>query len=388
MYNFQFYNPTRLVFGKDSLNELSKLIAPSSRVLLMYGGQSAERNGTLAKVRQILSQCKLHEFSGIQANPDYDQLMPAVTLIRQHNIDFLLAIGGGSVIDGTKFVAAAARYDGDPWEILETYGKHIQAALPVGVVQTFPATSSENNNGSVISRYSIQAKRSFRNPHVFPQFAILDPEISYSLPPQQLANGVVDAFIHVCEQYLTFPVNADVQDRFAESLLTTLKDTGPKALATPENYDVRANLMLACTLCHNGLICSGVPQDWATHKIGHELTAIFGLDHAITLAIVLPALLQMFREQKHAKLLQYAERVWQITTGTEQQRVNAAIERTRAFFEQMGIRTYLQDYGISAAELQAVVDNLERSGMTALGEHKNISLDISRQILLNSVAPD
>ena len=387
MDNFQFYNPTRLVFGKDSLAQLSQLIAPQTKVLIMYGGQSAERNGTLAKVRQALSQCELHEFSGIQANPDYDQLMPAVKQIKQHNIEFLLAVGGGSVIDGVKFVAAAACYDGEPWEILETYGKHIHAALPLGVVQTFPATSSENNNGSVISRYSIQAKRSFRNPHVFPQFAILDPEISYSLPAKQVANGVVDAFIHVCEQYLTFPVHAEVQDRFAESLLTTLKDTGPKALATPQDYDVRANLMLACTLCHNGLICSGVPQDWATHKIGHELTAIFGLDHAITLAIVLPTLLSKFREQKHAKLLQYAERVWHITTGDEEQRIDAAIQATRDFFERMGIGTYLRDYGISAEELQPVVDNLERSGMTHLGEHKNITLEISRQILLDSVAP-
>lgn len=387
MYNFQFYNPTRLVFGKDSLAELGQLIAPNTKVLIMYGGQSAERNGTLAKVRQALSQCELHEFSGIQANPDYDQLMPSVELIKQHNIEFLLAVGGGSVIDATKFVAAAACYDGDPWEILETYGKHIHAALPLGVVQTFPATSSENNNGSVISRYSIQAKRSFRNPQVFPQFAILGPEVSYSLPAKQVANGVVDAFIHVCEQYLTFPVNAAVQDRFAESLLATLKDTGPQALATPQDYEVRANLMLACTLCHNGLICSGVPQDWATHKIGHELTAIFGLDHAVTLAIVLPTLLQMFREQKREKLLQYGERVWQITQGTEEQRMDASIKATRDFFERMGIRTYLQDYGISADELQPVLDNLERSGMTKLGEHKNITLEISRQILLDSIAP-
>ncbi len=387
MFNFQFYNPTRLVFGKGSLTELTQLVAPATKVLLLYGGQSAERNGTLAQVRDALKHCQQHEFSGIQANPDYDQLMPAVALIKQHDIGLLLAVGGGSVIDGTKFLAAAACYDGDPWEILETYGKHIHRALPVGVVQTFPATSSENNNGSVISRYSMQAKRSFRNPHVFPQFAILDPEISYSLPAKQLANGVVDAFIHVCEQYLTYPVNAAVQDRFAEGLLQTLRETGPQALATPQDYDIRANLMLACAWCHNGLICSGVPQDWATHKIGHELTAIFGLDHAVTLAIILPTLLEMFRQPKRGKLLQYAERVWQICDGDDEQKITAAIAQTRAFFEQMGIRTWLQDYGISADELQPVLDNLERSGMTQLGEHKDITLDVSRQILLNSVAP-
>ncbi|MCH1919536.1 iron-containing alcohol dehydrogenase [Shewanella sp. A3A] len=387
MFNFQFYNPTRLVFGKGSLTELTQLVVPATKVLLLYGGQSAERNGTLAQVRDALKHCQLHEFSGIQANPDYDQLMPAVALIKQHDIGLLLAVGGGSVIDGTKFLAAAACYDGDPWEILETYGKHIHRALPVGVVQTFPATSSENNNGSVISRYSMQAKRSFRNPHVFPQFAILDPEISYSLPAKQLANGVVDAFIHVCEQYLTYPVNAAVQDRFAEGLLQTLRETGPQALATPQDYDIRANLMLACAWCHNGLICSGVPQDWATHKIGHELTAIFGFDHAVTLAIILPTLLEMFRQPKRDKLLQYADRVWQICDGDDEQKITAAIAQTRAFFEQMGIRTWLQDYGISAEELQPVLDNLQRSGMTQLGEHKDITLDVSRQILLNSVAP-
>ncbi|KFZ37676.1 aldehyde reductase [Shewanella mangrovi] len=387
MYNFQFYNPTRLVFGKGSINELPKLIPADTKVLILYGGQSAERNGTLAEVRAALSDYALFEFNGIQANPDYDQLMPAVALIKQQNIGFLLAVGGGSVIDGTKFVAAAACYQGEPWEILETYGKHINAALPVGVVQTFPATSSENNNGSVISRYSIQAKRSFRNPQVFPQFAILDPEKSYSLPATQLANGVVDAFIHVCEQYLTFPVNAAVQDRFAESLLITLKDTGPQALANPHDYDIRANLMLATTLCHNGLICSGVPQDWATHKIGHELTAIFGLDHAVTLAIVLPTLLQMFRDAKRDKLLQYAERVWQLCDGNDDDKIAAAISKTREFFEQMGLRTWLRDYDINANDLQPVLDNLARSGMTQLGEHKNITLEMSQTILEHSIAP-
>ena len=381
MLNFDYYNPTQIVFGKGSVARLSQLVPADARVLVLYGGGSAERNGTLAEVEEALGKRTVQRFGGIEPNPSYETLMEAVALIRREKLDFLLAVGGGSVIDGTKFVAAAVEYPRDPWHILETFGTEIAGALPFGAVLTLPATGSEMNNGSVISRKSIQAKLPFSSPHTFPRFSVLDPLKTFTLPPRQIANGVVDAFVHVIEQYLTYPVNAPVQDRYAEGLLQTLIEVGPQALALPEDYDVRANLMWAATQALNGLIGAGVPQDWATHMIGHEITAMFGLDHAQTLAVVLPAMLDLRREAKRDKLLQYATRVWNIDTGSDDARIDAAIARTRAFFESLGVKTRLSDYGIGTDAPQRLLAQLEAHGMTALGERRDMDLALSRRVL-------
>ncbi len=381
MLNFDYYNPTQIVFGKGSVARLSQLVPADARVLVLYGGGSAERNGTLAEVEEALGERTVQRFGGIEPNPSYETLMEAVALIRREKLDFLLAVGGGSVIDGTKFVAAAVEYPRDPWHILETFGTEIAGALPFGAVLTLPATGSEMNNGSVISRKSIQAKLPFSSPHTFPRFSVLDPVKTFTLPPRQIANGVVDAFVHVVEQYLTYPVNAPVQDRYAEGLLQTLIEVGPQALAVPEDYDVRANLMWTATQALNGLIGAGVPQDWATHMIGHEITAMFGLDHAQTLAVVLPAMLDLRREAKRDKLLQYATRVWNIDTGSDDARIDAAIARTRAFFESLGVNTRLSDYGIGTDAPERLLAQLEAHGMTALGERRDIDLALSRRVL-------
>ena len=381
MLNFDYYNPTQIVFGKGSVARLSQLVPADARVLVLYGGGSAERNGTLAEVEEALGKRTVQRFGGIEPNPSYETLMEAVALIRREKLDFLLAVGGGSVIDGTKFVAAAVDYPRDPWHILETFGTEIAGALPFGAVLTLPATGSEMNNGSVISRKSIQAKLPFSSPHTFPRFSVLDPLKTFTLPPRQIANGVVDAFVHVVEQYLTYPVNAPVQDRYAEGLLQTLIEVGPQALAVPEDYDVRANLMWAATQALNGLIGAGVPQDWATHMIGHEITAMFGLDHAQTLAVVLPAMLDLRREAKRDKLLQYATRVWNIDTGSDDARIDAAIARTRAFFESLGVKTRLSDYGIGTDAPRRLLAQLEAHGMTALGERRDMDLALSRRVL-------
>ena len=381
MQNFDFYNPTRIVFGEGTITRLDELVPAGARVLVLYGGGSAERNGTLAEVQAALGQRSVQRFGGIEPNPSYETLIKAVELVRRDQIDFLLAVGGGSVIDGTKFVAAAAGYEGEPWEIMQTRGKHVARALPIGCVLTLPATGSEMNCFSVVTRKSLQAKFGFSSPHVFPRFSVLDPVKTYTLPPRQIANGAVDAFVHVMEQYLTYPVNAPVQDRYAEGLLQTLIEVGPQALATPEDYDVRANLMWTATQALNGLIGAGVPQDWATHMIGHELTALHGLDHAQTLAVVLPSLLNDRRAAKRAKLLQYAARVWNIHDGEEDARIDAAITRTRAFFESLGVKTRLSDYGIGADAIDRIIAQLEVHGMTALGEHRDIDLATSRRIL-------
>jgi len=381
MLNFEFYNPTRIVFGNETIPRLDELVPSEARVLLLYGGQSARVNGTLGEAREALGSREVHEFGGIEPNPSYETLMQAVELVRSHRLDFLLAVGGGSVIDGTKFVAAAVGYDGDAWDILETRGANIRRALPFGSVLTLPATGSEMNQSAVVTRRETQAKLPFRSRHVFPRFSILDPSKTYTLPVRQLANGVADAFTHVMEQYLTYPVDARVQDRFAEGLLQTLIEIAPQVLEESIDYDSRANLVWSATLALNGLIGAGVPQDWSTHMIGHELTALHGIDHARTLAIVLPANLQVRRQAKRHKLLQYAARVWQITEGDEEQRIDAAIERTRTFFESLGLPTHLADYQLGLKDIDVLMSQLETHRLTKLGESGDVTLEVSRRVL-------
>lgn len=381
MHNFEYYNPTRIVFGEGSIPRLAELVPADARVLVLYGGGSAERNGTLAEVEAALGDRAFQRFGGIEPNPTYETLMQAVELIRRDKLDFLLAVGGGSVVDGTKFVAAAVDYPGDPWHILETRGKQIATALPIGAVLTLPATGSEVNCAAVVTRKALQAKLGFGNPLLYPRFAVLDPVKTYTLPPRQIANGVVDAFVHVMEQYVTQPAKAAVQDRYAESLLLTLIETGPQALADPTDYDVRANLMWAATQALHGAVGAGVPQDWATHMIGHEITALYGLDHAQTLAVVLPNLLDVRRDVKRAKLLQYADRVWGLRAGDEDARIDQAIAHTRAFFEALGVRTRLADYGIGAEAVERIVAQLEAHRMVKLGEDRAVDLALSRRIV-------
>lgn len=380
MFNFSYQNATRIVFGKDQISELAHLVPKDKKVLLIYGGGSIKRNGVYQQVVNALSGVSFVEFAGVEPNPAFETLMRATALVKEQGIDYILAVGGGSVIDGAKFVAAAAVFNGDPWDILAK-GAKVTTAVPLGCVLTLPATGSESNGNSVVTRYETQQKLAFSSELVFPQFAILDPTVTYSLPPKQVANGVVDAFVHVMEQYLTYPVNAPVQDRFAEGLLQTLIEEGPKALAEPENYDVRANVMWAATMALNGLIGQGVPQDWATHMIGHEITALYGLDHAQTLAIVLPALMQQQRATKGAKLLQYGQRVWQLQHQDQERLIDEAISHTRQFFERMGVPTRLADYGIKADAVDKLVDKLVQHKMIKLGEHRDITPEVSRSIL-------
>ena len=385
MMNFDFHNPTRIVFGPGTIAQLDRRIPANARVLLLYGGASAQKNGTLDEVRRALGQRDVQEFGGIEPNPAYETLMRAVAQVREQRRDFLLAVGGGSIIDGTKFVAAAADFEGDPWQILESEGRNVHRALPLGCVLTLPATGSEMNNAAVVTRQATQTKLVFMSPHVFPAFSILDPTKTFTLPARQVANGVADAFTHVMEQYLTHPAGGMVQDRLAEGLLQLLIEIGPRTLAEPGNEVLRANLMWSATLALNGLIGAGVPQDWATHVVGHELTALHGIDHARTLAIVLPSMLQVRREAKRAKLLQYAERVWGLAGGSEEERIDQAIARTRAFFEQLGIPTRLSAYGLGAEEVERVVAQLAAHGMTQLGERQDVTLDVSRAVLLASL---
>lgn len=381
MLNFSFQNQTRIHFGEGQIATISTEIPKDAKVLVVYGGGSIKNNGVYDQVVNALKDHTWFEFSGIEPNPKYDTLMKAQAVIKEHNIDYILAVGGGSVADGCKFIAAAALFTGDdPWDILAKQ-QPIESALPIGVVLTLPATGSETNTNAVVTRDG--NKLPFSSPAVRPQFAVLDPAVTLSLSDRQISNGVVDAFIHTMEQYLTYGVNAKVQDRFSEGLLQTLIEEGPKALQaeTKENLEVRANIMWSATMALNGLIGAGVPQDWATHMIGHELTGAYEIDHARTLSIVLPAVMKVRRTAKHEKLLQYAERVWHITEGTEDQKIDQAIALTEDFFQKMAMPVRLSDIELGAADIDVLMANLESHGMVALGEKKEINLEISRQIL-------
>ena len=380
MNNFDFYNPTHIVFGKDRIKELSNLVPNDSRVLILYGGGSVKRFGTLERVKEALGDRSVFEFSGIEPNPKYETLIKAVDLIKKEKIDFLLAVGGGSVIDGTKFISLACNYDGDLTDVLlrEVSGK-IKKALPIGVVLTLPATGSEMNSGGVIT-YD-KGKFVIGNPLVFPKFSILEPEITFTLPKTQVANGVVDTFIHVVEQYVTYPVDARFQDRTAEGILKTLIEIGKDTIENPNDYDLRANLVLCATMGLNGLIAMGVPEDWSTHMIGHELTALYGIDHGKTLAIVQPASWSVRKKEKKEKLLQYADRVFNIKDGDEDSRIEMAISKTKEFFESLGVKTKLSDYGLDEKNIDEVINSLQKHGLTNLGENGDVTLEVSREIL-------
>lgn len=384
MLDFNFYNPTRILFGKDKLEGIDAYVPADATVLITYGGGSAKMSGLIDKVKTVLGNRKVYEFGGIEPNPRFETLVKAVEIIRNENIDFMLAVGGGSVIDGTKFISLASFYDGDLRDLLK-YGfmpitsDVVKKTVPFGTVLTLPATGSEMNSGAVISyehgKYPVMSELAF------PKFSILDPTLTFTLPQIQVANGVIDAFVHVTEQYLTFPVDARIQDRIAEGILQTLIEIGETIVADPENYDARANHVWCATLALNGIVGAGVPADWATHMIGHELTALFGIDHGQTLAIVLPSLLEVRREQKRAKLLQYAERVWHIERGSEEEKIDLAIQKTREFFESLGVKTHLSQYGVEANKIPVIVEQLKAHGWTALSETQDLTLDISQKIL-------
>lgn len=383
MLPFTYSNTTTVHFGENQISQIANEIPKDKKVLVIYGGGSIKKNGVYEQVVDALKEHTFGEFSGIEPNPQYDTLMKAVELIRAEGYDYLLAVGGGSVADGVKFIAAAAPFEGEEtWDILSKQAE-VKTALPIGCVLTLPATGSETNIASVVSRGT--DKLPFFSPLVRPLFAVLDPKVTLSLSPRQVTNGVIDAFVHVMEQYLTYPVNAKVQDRFAEGLLLTLIEEGPKALKNPEDLEVRANIMWAATQALNGMIGSGVPQDWATHMLGHEMTALHHIDHGRTLTIVLPAVMHECRKDKEAKLLQYAERIFGITEGSTDERIDAAIAQTKAFFKSVGAPVSFADVDLNESHIDALVSNLEKHGMTALGEHGKITLEDSKKIYQTAV---
>jgi NADP-dependent alcohol dehydrogenase len=383
MLNFELYNPVKLVFGKGEIEKLSTLIPEGSKILVAYGGGSVFKNGIYDQVKTALQGFDVVEFGGIEANPYFETLMKAVEIIREQKIDFILAIGGGSVIDGVKFISAAAKFEGNPLDILQKriIFKEGAEVVPFGTVLTLPATGSEMNSGSVVSIKATQEKRDFGGSAMFPKFSICDPTVIASLPKRQLQNGVIDAYVHVLEQYITYPHEAYLQDRIAESILQTLLEVGPKVAENPTDYALASNFMWSCTMALNGLIQKGVPSDWATHMIGHELTALYNIDHARTLAIIGPNLFRVLFETKKEKLAQYGKRVFQLT-GSDEEIAHQAIEATVAFYHTMGMKTKISE---NASDIENtadfIVNRFEERGWKALGERQNITLEKLREIV-------
>ncbi len=386
MNNFNFHNPTRLLFGKGQIAAMHPYIPAGVKIMVTYGGGSIRKNGVYDQVMATLKGFEVVEFGGIEPNPLFETLMQAVELARKENVTFLLAVGGGSVLDGTKFIAAAIPYThGDPWDILAKGTRDIQSTVPLGAVLTLPATGSEMNMFAVISRKSTQEKYGFGHPALFPVFSVLDPTTTFSLPARQIANGVADAFTHVMEQYMTYPAHAPLQDRMAESVLLTLIEEGYKTLNDPSDYDARANFCWCATMALNGVIGVGVPQDWATHSIGHELTAFHGIDHGRTLAAVLPHLLWVKRNEKKDKLLQYGTRVWKITDGTDEERIARAIHKTVQFYESLGIATKASAYGVTKDTVDKIVERFKQRNLV-LGERRDITPEVVEEILTLSIS--
>jgi len=382
MKNFELCVPTKIIFGQGEIKKIATEIAKNKKVLLLYGGGSIKKNGIYEQVISALQEHTVIEFSGIEANPEYTTLLKALDVIKKENIDYMLAVGGGSVIDGTKFLSSAAYYEGDhPWDIL---AKRIRTTkgLPFGTVLTLPATGSEMNSGAVVSRSETNEKLGMGGPGLFPQFSICDPTVVHSIPKRQLANGIVDAYTHVLEQYMTYPADALLQDRFSESILQTLIEIAPSIIEDPSNYKAASNFMWCCTMALNGYIQKGVPTDWSVHMIAHELTAFYGIDHACTLAIILPSAYTKKFDQKKEKLAQYAERIFNISEGTIEEKAKQAIVKTEQFFQSLGIDTRLRDYtdqyeGFSKKVAKSLTDH----GLTVLGEHRDITPEIAAEIV-------
>ena len=382
MNNFELYNPTKIIFGKGEIQKIKNEIPKDAKILVLFGGGSIKKNGIYEQVQDALVDHNWQEFGGIPPNPEYKVLLKALEVIKKENITYLLAVGGGSVIDGTKFLSSAALYEGnEPWDILKNRIR-TEKGMPFGAVLTLPATGSEMNSGAVVTNQETQEKFGMGGPGLFPQFSILDPTVVASIPERQIANGLADSFTHVLEQYMTYPVDAKLQDRFAESILSAIIETAPSIMEDTSDYKSAANFMWNCTMALNGLIQKGVPTDWAIHAIGHELTAFYGIDHARTLAILTKSHYTHNLKSKQAKLAQCAERVFGITEGDEKEKAEACIEAIEEFYLSLGIGTSLSSYTDKyEGTAQKIAERFSERGWNGIGEHGKLTPNDVEQIV-------
>lgn len=376
MDNFVFQNPTKLIFGKGMISSLSKEIPPDKKIMVTFGGGSVKKNGVYDAVKSALVNHNYIEFWGIEPNPSIETLRKAIALGKENNVNFLLAVGGGSVIDGTKLISAGLCYEGDAWELVKM-GRYTKT-IPVATVLTLPATGSEMNSGAVISRSETKEKYAFYSN--FPVFSILDPTVTFTLSKRQIACGIADTFVHVMEQYMTTPGQSRVMDRWSEGVLQTLIEIAPEIEKRSDDYDLMADFMLSATMGLNGFLALGVTQDWCTHMIGHELTALHGLTHGATLAIVFPGTLRVLKEQKKGKILQYGERIWNITSGSDDERIEKTIAKTEEFFASLGLSTRLHQENIGEATIAEIERRFNERKVT-FGENANVTGSVARKIL-------
>ncbi len=377
MNNFVFQNPTKLIFGRGQIARLAKELPRDKKIMVTFGGGSVKKNGVYEQVTSALEGFNYVEFWGIEPNPKVETLRKAVEVCKREGVEFLLAVGGGSTLDGTKLIAAASVVEADAWELVlnpSLYG----GTLPFASIITLPATGSEMNRGAVISNLATGEKYSFYN--TYPVFSILDPETTFSLPPFQVACGLADTFVHVMEQYLTITDCSPLMDRWAEGVVQTLVEVAPKVRADQHNYDAMATYMLSATMGLNGFVAMGVPQDWATHMIGHEITALAGITHGQTLVVVLPGVMNVMREQKGDKIVQFGQRVWGITEGTKDERIDSTIAATEEFFRSLGLATRLSELGVGEEVVDEIVRRFKQRG-TLLGENNNIDYRLVEQVL-------
>ena len=381
MDNFIFQNPVKLIMGRGMISRLSEEIPADKRVMITFGGGSVKKNGVYDQVKEALKNHFTVEFWGIEPNPSIETLRKAIALGKEEKVDYLLAVGGGSVIDGTKLISAGLLYDGDAWDLVLA-GRPVTHTVPLATVLTLPATGSEMNSGAVISRHETKEKYPFYSN--YPLFSILDPEVTFTLPPHQVACGIADTFVRVMEQYMTTPGQSRVMDRWAEGILQTLMEIAPKIRENQHDYQLMSDFMLSATMALNGFIAMGVSQDWATHMIGHELTALHGLTHGHTLVIVFPGTLRVLRKAKGDKILQYGERVLGITSGSRDERIDEAIRRTEEFFRSLGLTTRLSEEGIGMETIDEIERRFNERGVR-YGENEDVTGAVAKEILKSSL---
>ncbi len=357
MKDFVFHNPTKLIFGRNAMAQIRPNIEPFGRkVLLTYGRGSIKRNKIYDKVMRQIKGLKVKEFGGIEPNPRVETLRQALDQYRSFNPDIILAVGGGSVIDGSKLLASSFHYGGDPWDFLI---KDVEPKkyVPFGVVLTLSATGSEMNCGAVITRWETNEKKVFVKDGIYPKFSILDPQNTFSVPKDQTAYGIVDAFSHVLEQYLHTTTDVPLQDRFSEAILLTLIENAPLVLKNPRNYNARANIMLSATMALNNLISIGTDEDWACHGIEHEFSAFYDIPHGAGLAIITPRWMNVIKNQKKKKFTQYGERIWGLK-GTDKSIVNGASDKTYDFFKSLRVKMSLKEWKISTEHFEIMTKRL------------------------------
>lgn len=385
MENFTFLSPTKIIFGRgveSRVGEETK--AYSNKVLLHYGGGTIKRIGLYDRVVKSLKDAGVDfiELGGVQPNPRLSLVKQGIELCRKHNIDFILAVGGGSAIDSAKAIAVGVPYEGDVWDFYS--GKAVpQKALPVGVVLTIPAAGSEASKSSVITNEDGWYKRGLNVEIIRPKFAIMNPEITFTLPPYQTACGAADIMAHVMERYFTHQKDVDFTDRLCEATLKTMIRNVPIVLEEPENYEARAEIMWASTIAHNDLLSTGRIGDWASHAIEHELSGIYDVPHGAGLAVVFPAWMKYVYKENVDRFVQFATRVWDVEMdfANPERTALEGIYRLTQFFKRIGLPVTLEELGIPDDRLEEMADKCTNKGTNQIGNFKKLGREDVLNIL-------